>query len=349
MKTSDFLLDYVARYPLCQPQDAYKLLYQSAFGCEHLLKDEAGAVGMIAREAADRADSSLPLVEPLDGDFVRVSLAWIGEGLKPETLGRLFVLSAEHREDGLAAFMDKLATLMELTRRGKMPFTPEQLDGVVDPLTWANFPPCHHSEAFREAYRPSYRVLRREYAAFLPLFARIDRAEKPVTFALEGGSASGKSTFAELFQKVYDGNVFHMDDFFLQPHQRTPQRLAVPGENVDWERFRETVLLPLSRGETVAYQRFDCHSLALLEPVMMPPKPVNLVEGVYSLHPALREFYGFSAFLAIPPEEQRARVLRRNEPATAERYFSTWIPLENRYFETLHIRETAEMVLSAGE
>ena len=52
MKTSDFLLDYVARYPLCQPQDAYKLLYQSAFGCEHLLKDEAGAVGMIAREAA---------------------------------------------------------------------------------------------------------------------------------------------------------------------------------------------------------------------------------------------------------------------------------------------------------
>jgi len=349
MNTADFLLSYAARYPLLQPQDAYKLLFQSAFGCEHLLKDEAGAAGFIAREAAAMTETALPLTEPLDGDFARVSLAWISRGLKPETLARLFVLSAAPQENGLMLFMDKLATLMDLTRKGALPFTSAQLNGVVDPLTWANFPPCHHSDAFREAYRPAYRVLRRDYAAFLPLFAQIDRAEKPVTFALEGGSASGKTTFAELFAKVYDGNVFHMDDFFLQPHQRKPERYATPGENVDWERFRETVLLPLFRGEAVAYQRFDCHSLTLLEPVMMRPKAVNLVEGVYSLHPALRGFYDFSAFLDIAPEAQRKRVECRNDAATAARYFSTWIPLENRYFEEMKIRERADLVIPVDE
>ena len=36
------------------------------------------------------------------------------------------------------------------------------------------FPPLHHSEIFRQNYAPAYRVLRRDFARALPLFARID-------------------------------------------------------------------------------------------------------------------------------------------------------------------------------
>ena len=32
-----------------------------------------------------------------------------------------------------------------------------------------------------------------------------------------------------------------MDDYFLQPYQRTEERLAEPGGNVDYERFKEEI------------------------------------------------------------------------------------------------------------
>ena len=55
--------------------------------------------------------------------------------------------------------------------------------------------------------------------------AAIDRrrAEKRrLVVALEGGSASGKTTLAALLQRIYNcATVFHMDDFFLRPEQRT--------------------------------------------------------------------------------------------------------------------------------
>ena len=63
---------------------------------------------------------------------------------------------------------------------------------------------------------------------FAPLFEKIDGILKKgrVNLAIEGGSASGKSTLADMLTQVYDCNVFHTDDFFLQPYQRTENDLA---------------------------------------------------------------------------------------------------------------------------
>ena len=45
-----------------------------------------------------------------------------------------------------------------------------------------------------------------------------------------------------------------MDDFYLQPHQRTTKRLREPGGNVDYERFETEVLQPLLTGEAFSYR-----------------------------------------------------------------------------------------------
>lgn len=85
----------------------------------------------------------------------------------------------------------------------------------------------------------------------MPLLAAIDRAmaRKPrILVAIEGGSASGKTTLAALLGRIYDCQTFHMDDFFLRPEQRTAARLAEPGGNVDRERFFHEVLLPPVQG-----------------------------------------------------------------------------------------------------
>jgi len=73
--------------------------------------------------------------------------------------------------------------------------------------------------------------------------------KKHKRIAIDGRCASGKSTLGAFLQKETGGNLIHMDDFFLRPEQRTKERYATPGENVDHERFYEEVLVPLQNGE----------------------------------------------------------------------------------------------------
>ena len=47
-----------------------------------------------------------------------------------------------------------------------------------------------------------------------------------VLVAIDGKCASGKTTLAARLAECYDCNVFHMDDFFLRPEQRTEERYA---------------------------------------------------------------------------------------------------------------------------
>ena len=136
-----------------------------------------------------------------------------------------------------------------------------------------------------------------------------------------------------------------MDDFFLPPEMRTEERLCEPGGNVHRERFLSEVLLPLSRGEEVAYRRFDCSIREILPPVAKKPTRLTVTEGAYSTHPELRGFYNLTAFLDISPELQRDRILKRNTPETAEMHFSRWIPMEERYFSHFGTKELCDEII----
>lgn len=168
------------------------------------------------------------------------------------------------------------------------------------------------------------------------LFAAIDRKleeTERVIVAIDGSCASGKTTLAQLLHQAYGCSVFHMDDFFLQPRQRTPQRYAEPGGNVDRERFEEEVLAPLRAGETVRAARFDCCTMTLQPMAPAEPTRLSVVEGSYCLHPALRETYTLSVFLKIDPETQRQRIACRNGEDALQRFVNRWIPLEQAYHE----------------
>lgn len=181
-----------------------------------------------------------------------------------------------------------------------------------------------------------------------PLLARIDRlmAERErVLVAIDGGSASGKTTLGELLQNVYGCPVFHMDDFFLRPEQRTPERFSEPGGNVDRERFLSEVLLPLREGKTVDYRRFDCATFTIAPPQRIEAGTLNIVEGAYSMHPDLAPYYDLTVFLAVSAEKQRERILVRNAPAQAELFFDRWIPFEQRYFAALNVPERCDLTI----
>ena len=76
----DFLRAHCARYPELALQDVFKALYQSAFGCEHLIADPSAAADYIRAEAARSGDRISELVELLSGDYCRVHLGILQDG-----------------------------------------------------------------------------------------------------------------------------------------------------------------------------------------------------------------------------------------------------------------------------
>ena len=350
--TRAFLLAHFAAYPALELTDLFKALYQSAFGCEHLVADASAAEAYIASEAAQARPHAGETVEPLDGPFVRVHLDMLSRGLSARTLARLFALSAEHRDGAQAELTKKLAVLTEMIGQGELPFDISETERATAAWRAAGFPPCHHSEAFRRAYAPAYRLMKAAYAPLLPLLcaldARLARGERTI-LAIDGPCGSGKTTLAALLARLYDCPIFHADDFFLRPEQRTPERFAEPGGNLDRERLRDEVLAPLRAGQTVSFRRFDCGSLSLLPTVSVAPTALAIVEGSYCLHPELAGFYDISVCLSVSPELQRARILARNGEAMAQHFFTRWIPLEQTYFESMKPQTRCDFGIDAAE
>lgn len=185
-----------------------------------------------------------------------------------------------------------------------------------------------------------------EKTLWLPLFAALDKlpANRRSIVAIDGGSASGKTTLSQMLAQHYRCTVFHIDDYFLRPEQRTPARFAEVGGNVDRERFLLEVLEPLRRGESVNYHRFDCGAMTLGEEIHVDPEDLIIVEGAYSMHPELAEFYDLSVFLKIDPQLQQQRIQSRNGP-DARRFFDQWIPLENAYFQETDIENRCDITV----
>ena len=168
--------------------------------------------------------------------------------------------------------------------------------------------------------------------------------KETVIVAIDGKCTSGKTTLASKLAEIYDCNVFHMDDFFLRPEQRTPERFAEVGGNVDYERFREEVLLPLKSGKAFSYCAFDCSTFTLAAPVAVAPKRLNIIEGTYSHHPYFGNPYDLKILLTVDEETQRKRILKR--PAFLhKRFFEEWIPMENRYFDGFAISANSHITI----
>lgn len=352
-RTRALLRMHAASYPHLQAEDVFKYLFHSACGCEHLIASEQRALDYIIQESLTLPPEPTPRVEPLDGDYCRVHLGVLRDGLRPGTLARLFCLSAKAEQDGPMRLLDMLEVARDMVRDGDLPLDQEEFACKLERWRDAGLPAIHHSEAFRAAYHPAYRVIATKYADILPLLCQIDKqiTKQPysVIVTIEGGSASGKTTLAALLQEIYGCNVFHTDDFFLQPHQRTQERLAEIGGNLDRERFIDDVLRSVCMQERVCYRRFDCSTQTLGELITLPHTDLTVIEGAYSMHPAFGQYYHLSVFLDIAPDLQRQRITRRNPPALAKRFFDEWIPMENKYFAGMAIKHKADLVLHVSD
>ena len=188
---------------------------------------------------------------------------------------------------------------------------------------------------------------------FAPVIEAIDAllagSEEILMAAIDGRSGSGKSTLASFLLRRYPdtANLFHLDDFFPQEAQRSEERMAEIGGNLDYERFREEVLIPVWYGDPVIYRPFDCHTMRFPKDreQTISAKRLNLFEGSYSCHPYFGNPYQLRIFLTVDTETQLKRLRARVGDEGLVRFRELWIPKEEAYFERFRIMENADLVL----
>ncbi len=256
---------------------------------------------------------------------------------------------------GMGAFTNWLQMLEEAAAAGQLPFSSGALAHYLAAYKAEGYPPVSHSEAYKNAYAPHYRVLNAAASLYLPLFIYIDKQlagtsskseDKQVLLAVEGMCGAGKTSLAALLQSVYGCPVLHIDDFFLQPHQRTPARLAEIGGNLDYERFAKEVATPFAANGKIEYRPFNCETMAFEAPVTVKKVALVVVEGSYSTNPALLMPYTCKVFLSLPAAMQSARILARSGPALHRRFIEEWIPKENAFFEKFETEKSSDFVFS---
>lgn len=347
------LLKQYQLYPKMQLQDMVKLIYQNEFAGGHMIPDENESLKRLKnefhslkKEGSGKAISQA--FENIGNGLCRLHL-WALEDrdIELETINKFFVNTANSVKGSIDAFEEKLHVLIECCEGGSLPYSLQDLEAYLKEYKNQDYPPVSHSDIYRALYNPAYRIVKEEYCRFFELFDRIDalmKLDRPIYVAIDGNSGAGKSTLADLIGDVYDCNIFHMDDFFLTPDLRTEERLKEVGGNVDYVRFKEEVIQGLKSGQEFAYRPYNCQIMALEDAIYVKPKKLNIIEGVYSMHPTLIDNYDLKVFLSIDPEEQSRRILERNGPFMHKRFINEWIPLENQYFEVLKIKDKCDLV-----
>jgi len=335
------LQTHLAKYPLMTPQDCGKLAYQSEYGPEHLAPDPDYVADMLRREWEEvPADQPYLPPEDIGGGLCRFYLN-PEENIEAASalLTALFCRTAQEHSGTAEGLEQKLQVLAQ-----------SNLPGMADWLASYRAEGCpavRHSQTYREAYTPRYRLLKTVYARYWPALRavwNIARSGEPALVSIDGNCGSGKTTLASLIAELMPCNVLHMDDYYLPVMARPVDWNTKPGGNIDYDRFRQEVLEPVRRGEPIICRAFDCGSQTLQPAQTLPEHPLTIIEGSYSQHPDLRDGYALTIFVSCEKNEQLHRLTAR-EGSYVETFLQRWIPMEERYHKACAVKEHAMVVV----
>ncbi len=348
MEFRDYFLEQMERHPDMEVRDAVKLCYQAAFGAEHLLQDREAAYRYLKEEYdALEADTGL-LYEQIHSNMCRVNLAaWKREQLPLEWLFQMFAETAANTpKQGEPIFRECMDTVERLVDEHAVHITVEQWKGFLSGYPLKRPEAVHHSESYRNREHPAYRLVCSRFLRVLPILRAIARMPQEMKIvALDGRSASGKTTLAQQLSMVTGAGVVHMDDFFLPAKLCTAARMAEPGGNVHYERFAEEVLNTLQNPRAFRYRRFDCSRMTLGDEREVPEGSLRIVEGAYSCHPVFGEYMGLRVFCDVEQQEQLRRIEWRDGVEMLRNFQNRWIPMEEQYIRHFQIREQADLVI----
>ncbi len=152
--------------------------------------------------------------------------------------------------------------------------------------------------------------------------------------AIDGPGGAGKSTFAaRLARHAGDAPVVHTDDF------------ASWDEPLEWwPRLLAQVIAPLSAGDEGYFQRYDWDERRLADWVVVPRRPIVIIEGVSSGRDEWSGHLACTVFVATSEQCRLQRGLDRDGEHMREQWHS-WIAAEDRHFADDAVLDRAALIV----
>lgn len=163
----------------------------------------------------------------------------------------------------------------------------------------------------------------------------LDRPGPVRLVAVDGPGGAGKSTFADRFAAVAEGNAFvvRTDDF------------ASAEEPIDWwPRLLSDVIEPLADGGSARFQRYDWSTHRLAEWVSVPRRPVVIIEGVSSSRSQWNRYLTFSIWIETEAKVRLERGLARDGEDTLGQW-RAWMAAEDRHFHRDGAQSRAHLIV----
>jgi len=164
---SEIIIRQCELYPQMRVQDLYKLLYQAAMGPGHAVKNE----GIVTKWLDDEIKfmehyEDKDIIEVLNGaaGLVKVNLRpYLSKGGTKDKLLEAFIRTANEFHPDKEKLHDYLRVAELLSENGMIGFDLKELKEFFINAETDGYPAIHHSETYRDEYKPAYRVLQKKY------------------------------------------------------------------------------------------------------------------------------------------------------------------------------------------
>ena len=151
-------------YPLMQIEDYIKLLFQNEFGPEHLVTDKAKVIEYIKSELNNENKYNNYHVESIGNGLCRFHFNKLNNN-EVDVLSNLFIKTAELHKGYEENFIKSLNKLAEKNKKWINDISNYLEKGIH---------PIHHSNIYRNEYKPHYRLIKYEYGVYFELICKIN-------------------------------------------------------------------------------------------------------------------------------------------------------------------------------
>lgn len=176
---------------------------------------------------------------------------------------------------------------------------------------------------------------------------------RTVLVGIDGGAGAGKTTFTGWFAEQIRASTAPVSvvltDLIYRP---VAERWTGPldkmpiGYDLDWERIRDQVIVPLRGGKTARFQLYDWVEDRLDELIEIDAGGVTIIDGVFSLRNELSDYYDLRIWFSCPPEIRVSRLLGRGD--TPQKEIDYWVPIEERYHAVHTPEKSAHLVIDSA-
>ncbi len=173
-----------------------------------------------------------------------------------------------------------------------------------------------------------------------------------ILVALDGRSASGKTTLAAAVAPLVDAVVLDGDDFYSGGSAERWDAMSAAekvSHCIDWRRQR-AVLETLASGEAASWHPYDWEAddgTLKQTPVICEPASVIILDGAYSARPELCDLFDLRVLLDAPADLRRERLIEREGEGYREEWNARWDEAEQWYFGRVMPPESFDLVIPA--